>query len=226
MRRLTVVLLYLSLVLMYPARADETTGKGPRKDQKPAVKASAKAASFEGPPCVCIQYMLQDRPGTPYDLYYCLVYYEETCEDPEADMWVGAPTHTGQQCEVGDCEPLDYRARAAAFEGHGMALDESNAWGWVHAGLASAKAKGSKVDWKNDPQYHNFTSTITVMTVPLTVADPNKPGKTKTLYFGIQIDAATTITQANVKSIKPRPGRLLVKYKVKGEDREAIIWLK
>jgi hypothetical protein len=121
--------------------------------------------------------------------------------------------------------------------GHKEHLTEANAWTTVKKRLDDAITKGSRIKYQQRPEYHKFPkgkfpagstphADVIVMTVPLDVPVPKQADKTKPLYFGVELDSATTITPVDEVTIKPAAGRFTVTYKVNGQQRKAVVWRK
>jgi len=222
-----------------PRRARNAAVVESSKEEKTASNKEEKTASnrvpYSGPPCSCVQFMLQDRaPAGPSnnDIWYCINYRDTTnpCSDPDPDCWQGIPNPpTPQQCPSYRCEPLieNQRDEKKRFPGHGENLTGDNALGIVAQRLESARLHGgSKIKLAGSPEYHKLDR-YKVMIVPLDVPDRNG-GPAKRLYFGVELDSApdlTTVTNVEVKD-HPGGGRVSANYKVNGEKRAAVVWLK
>jgi hypothetical protein len=242
-QRFVLSLLLLALVCLAwgdespakPRRGTKATAEEATKEEKPAEKRHP----YQGPPCSCVQDLLQDRypPGPSVkDVWYCIDYRDTTnpCSDPEDDCWVGIPDPSvppPQICENNNCEPLIERD-AKKCPGHEEDLTQDKAFGIVAQRLENARLNGhSRINLAGCPEYHTIQDEFKkyfVMIVPLDVPDPKTRNSTRRLYFGVELDSAAVLTSVNDVSVHhPKGGgRISVTYKVKGDKRTALVWLK
>jgi hypothetical protein len=165
------------------------------------------------------------------------------CDDePEESLWYGTPYNSTlpQICEDGDCQPLDDDdERAASVPGHGQTLVGIKAWEMFRVGIEAAVRKTPGLEF-GEPSYHKIARSslptgiggkgdMLVMAIPMTVHAKGSPIDGKTYYFCVQIDSAEGLSLTNATFEKSKPGsgsQLHIKYRVRGEERNGLVWLK
>jgi hypothetical protein len=202
---------------------------------------TSRAAFAAAPPCACLQELWVNYPG-PFDLYIALVKQIDCNDEPEEALWYGTPYYSTlpQICEDGDCQPYDDDdERVASVPGHGQSLVGIKAWEMFRVGIEAAVRKAPGLEF-GEPSYHNFSQTslptsiaikgdLLVMAIPMTVHAKGSPIDGKTYYFCVQIDSANGLSLTNAAFEKGKAGsgsQLHIKYRVKGETRNGLVWLK
>jgi hypothetical protein len=203
---------------------------------------SASGTAFPaGPPCSCLQEEWVDYPG-PFDLYIALNKQIDCSDEPEEALWYGTPYNSTlpQICEDGDCQPFeDDDERMAAVPGHGQSLVGVKAWEMFRVGIEAAVRKAPGLEF-GEPSYHSVSrgslptsvggkGDMLVMAIPMTVHAKGSPIDEKTYYFCVQIDSAEGLPLTNATFEKGKAGvgsQLHIKYRVKGEERDGLVWLK
>ena len=238
MPRLCPFSLMLVLAVSSPAFGDRPSQNAKTGEEANDVGDGTDLVPYSGPPCCCLQQKWIDNPG-PFDVYICLTYYGPTCTNPVEEQWFGQPTNPNlpQICQNRTCESLEEERKGeSGMPGHGLDLTAQSAWEMIQPGLQAAGQKLKAVT----PEYHMIPSDkipeklgikgdILVMAVPTKVTAKNSPLEGKTFYLCLQIDSAeeNQITAANMDDGEPRRGRqFAINYKVDGEQRRGLVWLK
>jgi hypothetical protein len=175
-------------------------------------------------------------------LYIALVKQIDCSDEPEEGLWYGAPYNSTlpQICEDGDCQPYEGDdERVAAAPGHGQSFVGIKAWDVFRVGIEAAVRKTPGLEY-GVPAYHKIPRSslptsiaskgdLLVMAIPMTVHAKGSPIDGKTYYFCVQIDSAEGLALTNAAFEKGKQGsgsQLHIKYRVKGEKRNGLVWLK
>jgi hypothetical protein len=202
---------------------------------------ASRAAVGDGPPCSCLQELWVDYPG-PFDLYITLNKPISCSDEPEEGLWYGTPYNSTlpQICEDGDCQPYDDDdERVATVPGHGQSLVGVKAWEMFRVGIEAAVRKAPGLEF-GEPSYHIISRNalptsvagkgdLLVMAIPMTVHAKGSPIDGKKYYFCVQIDSTDglPLTSATFENGKAGVGsQLHIKYRVRGEVRNGLVWLK
>ncbi len=202
---------------------------------------TSRAVFAAGPPCSCLQELWVDYPG-PFDLYIALNKFNDCNDEPEESLWYGTPYNSTlpQICEDGDCQPYeDDDERMAAVPGHGQSLVGVKAWEMFRVGIEAAVRKSPGLEF-GEPSYHSISRNslpssvggkgdLLVMAIPMTVHAKGSPIDGKTYYFCVQIDSTEGLSVTNATFEKGKAGsgsQLHIKYRVRGEERNGLVWLK
>lgn len=201
---------------------------------------ASRSALAATPPCSCLQELWVDYPG-PFDLYITLNKLID-CNDDEEGLWYGTPYNSSlpQICEDGNCQPYeDDDERFGAMPGHGQALVGIKAWEMFRVGIEAAARKSPGLEF-GEPSYHSIarnnlptnvpgSGDLLVMAIPMTVHAKGSRIDGKTYYFCVQMDSAQGLALTNATFEKGKAGagsQFHIKYRVKGEERHGLVWLK
>lgn len=201
---------------------------------------ASRAVLADGPPCSCLQELLIDYPG-PFDMYIALNKIDDCNEDEEA-LWYGTPYNNSlpQICEEGNCQPYeDDDERFATLPGHGQSLVGVKAWEMFRVGIEAAVRKSPGLE-VGEPSYHSIARSslpanvsgsgdLLVMAIPMTVHAKGSRIDGKTYYFCVQMDSAQGLALTSAAFEKGKAGsgsQFHIKYRVKGEERHGLVWLK
>lgn len=118
-----------------------------------------------------------------------------------------------------------------------MSWDSANAWNYTKAAIQSARDAGEHMTAKA-PQFHkirradcescDFEGTVIyIMAIPVTGEEPT----TDTYYLCLQIDELSSSEHnwtpiSDVKATMGTGRQLKVVYKVEGDERTGMVWLK
>jgi hypothetical protein len=202
---------------------------------------ASRTAFADGPPCSCLQELWVDYPG-PNDLYITLDKITDCSDEPEEDLWYGTPYNSTlpQVCEDGNCQPYEGEGeRFGAVPGHGQTLVGIKAWEMFRVGIEAAMRRSPGLEF-GEPSYHSIArnslppgvpgkADMLVMAIPMTVHAKGSPIDGRTYYFCVQIDSAEGLSLTNATFEKGKVGRgsqMRIKYRVKGEERNGLVWLK
>ncbi len=202
---------------------------------------ASRTTIADGPPCSCLQELWIDYPG-PFDLYISLTKLIDCNDEPEEGLWYGTPYNSAlpQICENGNCQPYDDDdERTASMPGHGQSLVGAKSWEMFRVGIEAAVRKSPGLEF-GEPSYHSIArgslptsvagkGDLLVMAIPMTVHSKGSPIDGKTYYFCVQIDSAVglPLTDATFEKGKAGSGsQLHIKYLVRGEKRNGLVWLK
>jgi hypothetical protein len=202
---------------------------------------ASRTAFADSPPCSCLQERWVDYPG-PNDLYITLNKINDCSDEPEEDLWYGTPYNSSlpQVCEDGNCQPYeDDGERVGIVPGHGQTLVGIKAWEMFRVGIEAAMRTSPGVEF-GEPSYHSIArnslpptvpgkADILVMAIPMTVHAKGSPIDGRTYYFCVQIDSAEglALTKATFEKGKvDRGSQMRIKYRVNGEERIGLVWLK
>jgi hypothetical protein len=203
---------------------------------------TVNSASAVSPPCSCLQEIWVDYPG-PYDLYIALSKEYDCSEVGEEGLWYGSPSNLTlpQICDNDECEDYqgDDRRSAQFFPGHGQELAGVKAWETFRVGLEAAVRKMPgleygmpafhKIPQKNVPANVSAAGDMLVMAIPMTVHAKGSRIDGKTYYLCIQIDSAegVPLTPATFDDGRSSIGsQMQTKYRVNGNVRKGLVWLK
>jgi hypothetical protein len=192
------------------------------------------------PPCSCLQELAYNFPG-PNDLYLCLNKENDCSEEGEVEYWYGHPSSPiPQDCENDECETIQSGGRSTAnVPGHGLDLVGGKAWDMFRAGLESAARTMPGLEF-GMPTYHviprsslpasvKAAGDLTVMAIPVVAHAKRSRIDGRTYYLCVQIDSAVGQSQTPAAFDKCKAGhgsKLKVDYRVNGELRKGIVWLK
>lgn len=199
-------------------------------------------ATAEWPPCSCLQELLFEIPG-PDDLYIALTKLDDCSEVGEEELWWGHPSNTSlpQVCENGNCEAYQGGDRRAALPlpGHGEELVGAKAWDVFRVGLESAARKMPGLEF-GIPLYHKIprnrlpasvviNGDMLVMAIPFTVHAKGSRIDGRVYYLCVQIDSAGGLPLTTAAFEKGKAGtgsQMRIDYRVNGEARKGLVWLK
>jgi hypothetical protein len=214
-----------------PAK-QERSGKQENRDNRAADsqrKARAKDGTYDVH--VCVLQLWLDYPGDT-DLWVADAFLTDCGDAPTPELWSGTPTQElPEDCPL--CEGYGGKAvRGAAIPPHKMALDKTNAWRMLQAGLEAAKINTLPMK----PAYY----TIPVASLPadmqtdypngidvIAVLMPPPQHHTENFYLCIQTRKlpSNVVTSLSCTATHGPGSQLIIEFDEGGKHREGFVWL-